>query len=194
MIEHDKPEGEKAGWRLKETSYPFSTQWLKVREDKIELDGVGEVVYSYRVSSGAVGIVPITKDGEMVLVRQYRYPVDEWCVEIPAGGTHDKQGESMEQIARDELREEVGATCEELRFVSSFYTATSTTDELSHVYLALGVELQHEPKPEPMEKIELCPVPVAEGIRMARSGEMKNGWCVLAVLLCEEPLRELGYI
>ncbi len=194
MTKHDKPEGEKLGWRLKETSYPFSTQWLKLREDKVELDGVGEVVYTYRVSSGAVGIVPITKAGEMVMIRQYRYPVDEWCIEIPAGGMHDRQGEALEDVARDELREEAGATCEELRFVSSFYTANSTTDEVSHVFLALGVELHEVPNPEPVEHIELCVVPVVEAIRLARSGEMKNGWCALAVLLCEEPLRELGYL
>lgn len=53
-------------------------------------------------------IVPITKAGEMVLLRQYRYAVDEWCLEVPAGGTHDSGDASLEEVARKELREEVG--------------------------------------------------------------------------------------
>jgi ADP-ribose pyrophosphatase len=194
MNPQDKPEGEKLGWRLRETSHPFATPWLRLRQDKIDIDDQGEIEYTYRVSPGAVGIVPITKAGEMVMIRQYRYPVDAWCIEIPAGGMHDRQGEALEAVARDELREEAGATCEELRFISSFYTANSTTDEESHVFLALGVELHEPPNPEPVEHIELCVVPVAEGLRLAKSGGMKNGWCALAVLLCEEPLRELGYL
>jgi ADP-ribose pyrophosphatase len=194
MTKHDKLEGERLGWHVKETTYPFAREWLRLREDKIELEGTGEIVCTYRVSSGAVAIVPVTEAGEMLLPRQYRYPVDEWCLEIPAGGTDDKQEKALIEAARDELCEETGAKCEELRFVSSFYTAPSSTDEVTHVFLGLGVELRDAPDPEPMEKIETCLLPVAEAVRMARSGEMENGWCALAILRCEEPLRELGYL
>lgn len=188
-----KPEGEKIGWHLLDTSCPFSTPWLKLRQDKLYLDGRGEVTFTYVEHPGAVGVVPVTKSGDLVLIRQYRYTVDEWCLEVPAGGTHDTGSASLEDVAREEMREEIGATCEELIYAGFFYTSIGNSSQAFHIYLALGVTLDEEVVHEATEVIETCLVSASEALRLARSGQVKDGASALSILLCEPLLREYGY-
>lgn len=191
----DKPGAAKLGWRVAESRCRFQSKISRLREDKIAVPGKSETLdYAYLERAEAVIIVPVTTAGDIVLIRQYRYPVDAWCVEVPAGGTHDGEGASLEETVRKELREEIGASAAEVRAVTWFYSAPSFGDEKCHVFLALGVELEHEPETEQTEALETLAVPVREALRMARSGEMKTGPCTLGLLLCEEPLRALGFL
>jgi len=129
-----------------------------------------------------------------VTVRQFRYPVDEWCLEVPAGGTHDTGDQPLEDVVRKELREEIGATCGALTQVGSFYTAPSSSTERCHVFLAENVDVVREPDTEPSEEIEVRLFPADEVVEMARTGKMKDSPCTLAVLWCEPLLRERGYL
>ncbi len=213
--QNDKPEGARVGWRLRETRHPFTTPWLRLREDRVAItndgadgttpgavdettpdvvDTVTEITYTYLESGLAVFIVPVTDDGRMLLIRQYRYTVDDWCVEVPAGGAHDKPGISLEDLVRDELREETGAACDAVERVGSFYGSTSKTDQQCHVFLARGTRIVGPPSLELTERIEPYPLPIADAIRLARSGGVKDGQSALSVLLCEDVLRRHGYL
>ena len=190
-----KPGAEKLGWRVIESRCRFENKILRLREDRLEVPGKSEfATYAYMERAEAVVIVPVTSSGDVVLIQQYRYPVDEWCLETPAGGTHDAEGASLEETVRKELREEIGATAGEVRAVTWFYSANSLSDEKCHVFLAVDVELSHSPKTESTEALETLTVSVSEAVRMAKSGEMKTGPCALAMLLCEESLRALGFL
>jgi ADP-ribose pyrophosphatase len=186
-----KPRGAANGWERLGTEYPLETPWLRLRRDRVLRHGE-EIQFTYVESPGAVGVVPLTDTGEVVLIRQYRYAADECLTEIPAGGMHDAQGRSLEEVARCELQQEIGATCRALEYIARFYTAVGQTDQAYHVFLALGVSLDGEQELEPTEDIELWPVPVSEALRMARAGEITDGTSALALLLCEPRLRELG--
>ena len=129
-----------------------------------------------------------------MLIKQYRYSVDEWCYEVPAGGTHDKPDESLEEVAHEELREEVGGTNAQLTYVDYLFSAVSTTDEKCHVYLAENVQLAASDEQEAGESIKVELIPVAEALEFVRAGKMKDTQCALAVLLCEPLLREKGYL
>lgn len=194
MNNNDKSLGAKYGWKLQDTNTPFATNWLKLRQDRVLLDGSGDITFTYIDSPGAVGVVPVTPDGQIVLIRQYRYTVDEVCIEVPAGGLHDTGDASMEDVARTELRDEVGASCRDLEYIGFFYTAVGNSSQAYHVFLALDVEFTEEQKLEPTEHIEVHPTPAAEAIRLARTGEMKDGTSALSILLCEERLKALGYV
>lgn len=189
---HQKPTGEQAGWKFVSSKTQFENGICRLREDEVELEDGKKIDYAYLERDEAVIIVPVTSGGEVVLLKQYRYPVDEWCLEVPAGGTHDSGDASLEEVVRKELREEVGATAEKLTHVGFFYSANSMTDEKCHVYLAEGVELSKEQKTESSEEIRLQLVAVEKAIELARSGAMKTGPCALAVLLCEPLLDKLG--
>ena len=194
MTQNEKPNAAVLGWRVRKSETPFENKTFSLRVDTIDLPEGKETDYGYLDRAPAVIIVPVTRDGDIVLVRQYRYPVDDWCVEVPAGGTHDTGDESLEEVARKELREEVGATCGALTNVGFFFSAPSLTNEKCHVFLAENVELTRQPDSEPTEEIKIQLAPPDRVLEMARSGQMKNSPCALAVLWCEPRLRERGYI
>ncbi len=184
----DKPEAARIGWRVLGSRLPFESPVNRMRADRLEVPGRGEIQYSYLERGESVIIVPVTTDGRLVLIRQYRYPVDEHCFEFPAGCCRDTEGQSLEGVARKELREEIGATAASLEYVSWFYSSSSISDEVCHIFLARGVALDHASQPEPGEHLEPLLVPVAEAMQMARDGRMRTGTCALAALLCEARL------
>jgi len=83
---------------------------------------------------GAVAIIALTEESKIVMVRQYRKPMDRIMVEIPAGKL--EKGEEPIVTARRELEEETGYVCETLTPLISFYTSPGFADELVHLYVA----------------------------------------------------------
>jgi ADP-ribose pyrophosphatase len=181
----EKPNGRQAGWKFLRSNTRFENKMCRLREDQVEVEDGKKIDYAYLERDEAVIVVPVTTSGEIVLLKQYRYPVDEWCLEVPAGGTHDTGSADLEEVARKELREEVGGTAKSLTYVTFFYSANAMTNEKCHVYLAQGVELSKKPKTESSESIETQLVPVEKAVELARSGAIKTAPCALALLLCE---------
>ena len=166
--------------------YLWQSRWYHVRQDTLGDKRGGQFTYTVIEKPAAVWIVPVTSGGEVVLIHQYRYAVDDWCLEVPAGNI--EPGVDPAAMAARELREEIGGTAERLMPVADFYTMNGIGDEIAWVYLALGVTLG-QPQREPTELIELRAMPVAEGLRLARAGQIKDGPSALALLLCEPVLR-----
>ena len=192
-VSPEKAQAAQLGWRIHLSESRFRSDVFQVRQDVLEVNGE-ERSYSYVERPAAVIIVPVTPAGQIVTVRQYRYPIDEWCIEVPAGGTHDTGDESLREVALSELREEVGGTPETLSHVESFYTSPSLTTEKCHVFFAENVRLIAKPQTETTEEIEIELRSAAEITHMARSGQMKNAPCALAILICEPLLRSRGYL
>jgi ADP-ribose diphosphatase len=191
---NSKPNAAALRWQVTRSDHPYQNKTLALRVDRVALPAGKEMDYAYLERAPAVIIVPVTRDSQIVTVNQYRYPVDDWCVEVPAGGTHDTGDASLEDVARKELREEIGATCGSLTRVGCFYSAPSSSDEKCHVFLAENVEITRQPDTEPSEEIKVQLLAVEQVVQMARNGQMKDGPCTLAVLWCEPLLRERGYI
>ena len=148
----------------------------------MSVPGSGELItYSYAQRAPGVIIVPVTVDGKVALIRQYRFPVDEWCWEIPAGTTVDTGNMPLEEVVRKELEEEIGATAERVERVAQFLTAPAYCTELCHVFIAWGVRFSCRPKPERTEKTEVELVAAAEALQRAQNGRIQNGACALAV-------------
>lgn len=190
-----KPLGEKLGWHQLGTSYPFISPWLTLRQDRIQLKGRDEPIeFNYQEHAGAVGVVPLTREGDVILISQYRYTIDDWSLEIPAGGMHDADGASPEEVARKELEQEIGATCGDMLYIGCYYTTIGQSDQAYHIYLALDVALVREQSTEETEQIEVRPTPAAEALAMSRDGRIKDSNSALALLLCESHFSERGYI
>lgn len=165
----------------------WTCPWYSVRQDKILLPNGELGEFNVVQHDGAVWIVPVTGSGEIILLNHYRHTVRDWCWEVPAGGIHG--GKSALEVARSELREEVGGEATGWHYVGQFYTSNGISNEVGHVFLALGVT-QHEPRHEPAEVIEIHTVPLHEALRMAHANEISDGPSALAILLCEKLLRE----
>lgn len=88
---------------------------------------------------GAVAVIALTKEGKLVLVRQFRKPLEKTIVEIPAGKL--EKDEDPMQCAKRELEEETGYKTDELEYVTSFYTSPGFADELIHIYYTDKLEI-----------------------------------------------------
>lgn len=191
----DKPEGKKLGWEVVESGKPFASKRFTVRDDKVVVAGAPEpVAYAYAERAAGVIIVPVTSTGEIILVRQYRYPIDAWCLETPAGSTADTGDMPLDEVVRKELVEEIGATAQRLERVSQFFSAPAYCTERCVVFIAWEAELAGAPEPEPTEEIKIEIVSAAEALRRAESGEMENGVCALALCHCRRALQAAGFL
>jgi 8-oxo-dGTP pyrophosphatase MutT (NUDIX family) len=166
------------GWRIRLTEARFSAP-----------DGT---VFTRDVvrHPGAVAVVPVTDDGDVLLVRQYRGPVDRELLEIPAG-TRDVDGEPPEETARRELLEEVGVDARHMRLLTVMYNTPGFCDEETHIYLATGLDpgatARHGVEEEHMEVV---PVPLADLERLVVSGELVDGQTILGLLLARDQLAD----
>jgi ADP-ribose pyrophosphatase len=175
------------------TRRPFKDKVFALREDDVELPGGKRKSIAYLERTPAVIVVPVTPEEEIVLINHYRHPVDEWCLEVPAGGVDDAPNESLAEAARRELLEEVGGSCQSLTYVAGFHSANSLTNETCHVFLAERVGLQ-KPDRGAAELMETRGLPAAEVVALVRGGRMMDGQCALAILLCEPLLRGKSYL
>ena len=137
---------------------------------------------------GAVAVVAVDGD-EVVLLRQYRTPVESELLEIPAG-TRDVGGEDPAGTARRELAEEAGLACESLEELGTFFNSPGFCDELSHVFLATGLSpVPRRPDGAEEEWMTVERVGLQEAEAMIDRGEIRDAKTIIGVLLA---LRRLG--
>jgi ADP-ribose pyrophosphatase len=173
-------------WKTLDVERPIVTPWYSLRRDRVLTHTGAQIAYTYIEHPGAVFIVPVTPQGEVLLLRQYRYPVRAWCWEVPAGGI--ERGEDPTVATARELQEEIGGASPRIQPIAAFYASNGISDQRSHVYLAWDVELR-DSLPEPTELLRVVRMPLDEALRMARGGEIADGQSALALLLCEPYLR-----
>lgn len=116
----------------------FDGQILHVYRDDITLPDGNPADRELIRHVGAVCVIPVLDDGRVVMERQYRYPVDQIMLEIPAGKLNSKE-EDHEEAIRRELEEETGYQADELTLLGKFYPACAYSDETIWMYLAKGL-------------------------------------------------------
>lgn len=164
----------------------WACDWYDVRQDKIELPDGSIGQYNVVQRETAVFIIPITPDNKIVMLHQYRYTVDDYCWEIPAGSA--EAGQTIEETARAELREEIGGTTNQLEYGGKFYVANGFCDEVGHYFIAKNV-VMGETAHEPAESIQVHTKPITDVLRMVRNHEITDGQSALVLLLAEPLLR-----
>jgi ADP-ribose pyrophosphatase len=126
-----------------------------------------------------VAVVPMDADGNVLMVKQYRYAVDKELLEIPAGGI--EPGETPEQAACRELQEETGYFPGEIKKLGGFYAAPGYCTE--YLYLYLARDLVRKPlQAEDTESIEVVVVPSADIPRLIASGAVCDAKSIAGLL------------
>ncbi len=164
----------------------YSGKVLDLDVDEVEepggVRGLREVVRQI----GSVAALPVHDDGRVVLVRQYRYPVDAHVWELPAGRLDPV--EPPAEGAGRELEEEVGLRARSLQPLLVFWTTPGFCDEVMHLFRATGLE-PVPPRPDEDEDIEVARFTLAEARAMMARGEIREGKTVVALLLESERQR-----
>lgn len=135
---------------------------------------------------GAVSVVPLRDDGRVVLVRQYRAPLDRDLLEIPAG-KRDVDGEPPEDTARRELAEEVGMRAGRLELLAEFFNSPGFCDEHSYVFLARDLT-PCDPDAQGVEERHMTVEDVALGDALAliTRGEIVDAKTIIGLCLARE--------
>jgi ADP-ribose pyrophosphatase len=155
----------------------FEGRWVRVDEEEWPGIGPWQVVRT----RDAAGVLPITPDGDVLLVRQFRPPVRHVVTEIPAG-LLDVEGEDVQTCAARELHEETGFRHTSLELLTTFHPSAGHSAELVHLFLA---RTRPEPDREPEPGIELVQAPFAEVVAEARAGRIEDAKTALALLLAD---------
>jgi 8-oxo-dGTP pyrophosphatase MutT (NUDIX family) len=157
-------------WEVLESRHLIRGPWLTVRRDRVRLPN-GAIIDDYNILEYPdwVNVVPVTPDGRVVLIRQYRHGSRQVHYELPAGIV-DATDADLERTARRELLEETGYGDGEWSPLATLSANPGTHTNLSHTFLAAGVVRRREPALEETEEIRVCVVDVAELRAILASG------------------------
>ncbi len=149
-----RPEPTAVGpWRRRSRTVAYANPWIEVLHDEVDRpDGSAGIYGVVHFASQAVAVVAVGDDGRLLLVGQHRYALDEYSWEVPEGGVGP--GESMEDGARRELREETGFEAAAWRQLCRLSISNSVTDERGAIFVATGL-LAGPAAPDPTEDLAI---------------------------------------
>jgi len=153
----------------------WAGRYLQVAIEEWPQIGSYELIHKHH----AVAVVPVTPEGDVVLVRQFRPPVRADLTEIPAG-LLDVEGEDALTCAGRELFEETGYQYTEIAFLGGVYVSPGFTDEYMHLFWA---HTEAVPRGVPEPGIEVVRMPLYLAVAQARAGKVRNATTALGLLL-----------
>lgn len=160
--------------------------------DTVRLHGGQQGEYVYRPRGPrAVFVLPITLEGEVVLIREYRYPLRAFVTEVVAGGV--EESEDLSAAAARELLEEAGGVAGEWLALPGFYPQPSISGVVFYPFVAFGVVLQAAHNEE-SELIERSVVPLPEVYRRLAAGEILDGPSSLVLFHARRELEARGLL
>ena len=155
----------------------YRNPWLRVREDQVERSNGVHGIYGVVDKDDCAIILPIQGD-TIYLIEQFRYTVQQRCLELPQGGW-ETPGVDPEELARGELREETGLIAASMTHLGAIWIAYGFVHQKQHVYLATGLApAGADPDPEEHDLV-LRAAPIAQFEEMILNGTIRDG-CTLA--------------
>ncbi|MEN3008865.1 NUDIX hydrolase [Pseudothermotoga sp.] len=158
----------------------FAGKIITVKVDQVELGNGRTSSREVVLHPGAVAVLPLFESGEVVLVKQFRYPIGEELLEVPAGKLD--RDESTDECALRELREETGLLSGKLSYLGFIYTSPGFSSEKIHLYLAEDL-MQLEQQLDPDEILETVKLPLNEAVRMCQEGKINDAKTVALIFL-----------
>ena len=179
-------------WKVLESTYLHKIPWLTIRVDKCELPN-GNVISSFYVNEYPdwANAVCLTKEGQVVMVRQYRHGLGTTEIELPGGVV--EEGEPPEEGIRREVLEETGYSFEKFEYLGKVSANPSTTNNYTHFYLATGGEKTAEPDLDHSEEIEVLLMTIDEVKDLVRKNKIMQSLHVNGIMYAFMKLGELKF-
>ena len=163
----------------------FKGRLLDVRRDEVRLPNGNSSTREWIKHPGAVCIIPRLPDKRLGLIRQYRYPVQQEMIELPAGKLDEN--EKPEICAMRELEEEIGYRSTKLTFLTNIHPAIGFADEVMGLFLAENL-VQSVTKYDEDEFLELMPTHLEKAVRMVWNGEITDVKTIIGILWADHVL------
>ncbi|MBD3617120.1 MAG: NUDIX hydrolase [Gracilimonas sp.] len=157
----------------------FKGKLLHVFYDEAKLPDGGVSSREWIKHPGACAVVPVFKNGDLMMIRQFRYPMSQIFWEVPAGKIDF--GETEDQTALRELQEEAGVKTGDFAYIGHFYPCIGYSDEVIHIYVAWNLA-QTAQKVDEDEFVTKERIPFKEAVKMVHSGEINDGKTVICLL------------
>ncbi len=162
------------------SSPAYQAKIFRVTKDMARLEDGREVVRDVVHHSGGVCVVPLTDKGNVLLVKQYRYPMHEVTLEIPAGKL--EPGENHSECGLRELREEAGVTCGKYTYLGKLYPTPAYDTEVIHMYLAEKLSGKSDQNLDDGEFLDVTELPLNEVVEMVMDGKIPDAKTQIAIL------------
>ncbi|HEV7349616.1 NUDIX hydrolase [Telluribacter sp.] len=168
-------------WKTLTSKTVYENPWIEIQHRDVLNPAGKEGIYGVvKFKNKAIGIVPLDEQGNIYLVGQYRYTLDEYSWEIPEGG--GPLHEDPLEAAKRELKEETGLLAATWTSLARIHTSNSATDEEGFLFLAEELT-QHEQEPEETEELQVQKVPLSEAVNMVMRSEITDALAVAAILM-----------
>lgn len=155
----------------------FKGNVIRVENNTVRLPNGNEALREVVYHRGAVCLIAIV-DNHMYFVNQYRVAPDEVLLEIPAGKIEN--GETPEETARKELKEEIGGICNNLECIHEFYVSPGFSNECVYLYFAYDVMLENQALEED-EFLEMEKIHVDDLNDLLKSGRVRDAKTIVAI-------------
>lgn len=153
---------------------------LDVSKDTVLLENGTEAIREVVHHPGGACVVPLTSDGCVLMVRQFRYPHHAETLEVPAGKL--EYGEEPLQCAVRELKEEVGGEADVLEPLGSLYPTPAYDEEVIYMYLARQLKETHAQSLDEDEFLDVIRVPLGDAVQMVMDDRIKDAKTQIALL------------
>ncbi|MFV0517786.1 MAG: NUDIX domain-containing protein [Aminipila sp.] len=152
---------------------------LNLRKDKVEVINGGTSYREIIEHNGGVGILAIKDNGNILMIKQFRKPMDKVITEIPAGKI--EKGEDPYNTAIRELKEETGYTAKHTELLSKYYPSVGYSQEVLYLYLCTDLE-EGETDFDEHEALDLFEIDLDEAFKMAVNGQIEDGKSAVAIM------------
>lgn len=160
----------------------FKGKIIDVYLDDVALPMGGNSKRELVFHHGGVGIIPITAENKMIMVKQFRKPLEKVVLEIPAGKIDPGEGQQPEKTASRELEEETGYRTDNLMYISEMYLSPGFSNEKLYIYLATDLVKVENPRPQDEDEVlELYELTLAEAKQAIQDGEICDAKTIFAV-------------
>ncbi|MBN8694813.1 MAG: NUDIX hydrolase [Bacteroidetes bacterium] len=167
-------------WITKKSEDVYESPWIKVvKHDVLNPAGKPATYSVVNFKNLAIGILPIDNEGFTWLVGQWRYPLEEYCWEIPEGG--GPLGIDPLNSAKRELKEETGIVAKDFQEIMRLHLSNSATNELAIVYLAKNLDFESA-EPEESEVLQVKRIHLNEAYDWVMTGKITDAISVAAIL------------
>ncbi len=177
----------KSPWKKISSTQKYKNPWIRVREDKVIRPDGTNGIYGVVDLTGSSAVVALTENNKVFLIRQWRYPLSCYTVEMPWGGR--KRSETYLQCAKRELREETGVTAKQWNSIGKVADCPGVVNEFAHLYVARRLTIGSPiVLPEESDQEVVC-IPFKRALAWMYSNKINDAVSIACLVRAKEYLK-----